>query len=196
MGLERKANVITFPRLPPKTGSNRSTRGPRAERHPNQMGRAWADICEQAVCVVAITPVLRAIAPMAADELDSLVFQMAVESVGALSIGFTEKAAAIAARSRGLLLFDVRVDGDAAVQRIAAIRYPSDRTGVLALDIRGVGIRHCIVGGTFSALTAPLENWTGMPLSMQAKISVDDHATLFLGALREAGHLPISQPDS
>ncbi|MET3597750.1 hypothetical protein ABID26_007176 [Mesorhizobium shonense] len=133
---------------------------------------------------------------MAADELDSLVFQMAVESVGALSIGFTEKAAAIAARSRGILLFDVRVDGDAAVQRIAAIRYPSDRTGVLALDIRGVGIRHCIVGGIFSGLTAPLEHWTGMPLSMQAKINVDDHAALFLGALREAGHMPVSQPDS
>ncbi|WP_430682332.1 hypothetical protein [Mesorhizobium australafricanum] len=129
---------------------------------------------------------------MAADELDSLVFQMAVESVGALSIGFTEKAAAVAARSRGILLFDVRVGGDTAVQRIAAIRYPSDRIGVLALDIQGVVIRHCIVGGIFSGLTAPLENWTGMPLSMQAKINVDDHAALFLGALREAGHMPVS----
>ncbi|RAZ72925.1 hypothetical protein [Mesorhizobium atlanticum] len=126
---------------------------------------------------------------MAADELDSLVFQMAVESVRALSLGFTEKAAAIAARSRGILLFDVRINGDAAVQRIAAIRYPSDRTGVLALDIQGLVIRHCIVGGILSGLTAPLENWTSMPLSMQAKVNIDHHATLFLGALRKAGHM-------
>ncbi|RUU14513.1 hypothetical protein EOD23_00720 [Mesorhizobium sp. USDA-HM6] len=129
---------------------------------------------------------------MAADELDSLVFQMAVESVRSLSLSFTEKAAAIAARSRGILLFDVRVDGDAVVQRIAAIRYPSDRTGVLALDRQGFVIRYCIVGGIFSGFIAPLENWTSMPLSMQAKINVDDHATLFLGALRKAGHMLVS----
>ncbi|BCM17766.1 hypothetical protein [Mesorhizobium sp. J8] len=129
---------------------------------------------------------------MAAHELDSLVFQMAVESARSLSLSFTEKAAAIAARSRGILLFDVRVDGDAAVQRIAAIRYPSDRTGVLALDRQGSVIRHCIVGGIFSGFIAPLENWTSMPLSMQAKINVDGHATLFLDALRKAGHMLVS----
>lgn len=129
---------------------------------------------------------------MAADELDSLVFQMAVESVRSLSLCFTEKAAAIAARSRGILLFDVRVDSDAAVQRIAAIRYPRDRTGVLTLDKQGIVIRHCVVGGIFLSFIAPLENWTSMPLSMQAKIDVDYHATLFLGALREAGHMLVS----
>lgn len=196
MGLERKPNVITSPRLLPEIDSNRSTRGSMAERHRNQMiGRGPTSVNKPCASLQS-PPCCAQLPAMAADELDSLVFQMAVESVGALSIGFTEKAAAIAARSRGILLFDVRVDGDAAVQRIAAIRYPSDRTGVLALDIQGVAIRHCMVDGIFLGLTAPLENWTGMPLSMQAKISVDDHATLFLGALREAGHLPIKQPDS
>lgn len=75
---------------------------------------------------------------MAADELDAVVFQMAVESVRALPISFTEKAEKIAAMSRGALLFDVRIDGDAAIQRVAAIRYPSDQTGVLALEKQGL----------------------------------------------------------
>nr|WP_244426061.1 hypothetical protein [Mesorhizobium amorphae] len=145
------------------------------------MNKPWASI--------AITPVLRAITLMAVNELDLMIFQMAVESVRSLPLSFTEKAAAIAARSRGILLFDVRVDGDAEVQRVAAIRYPGDQAGVLALDRQGHVTRHCIVNGAFSRFIAPLENWTSMPLPMQAKIDVDDHASLFLGALRKAGHM-------
>ncbi|MER8659432.1 hypothetical protein [Mesorhizobium sp. M0847] len=47
------------------------------------------------------------------DELNLMVLQMAVESVRSLSLSFAEKAAEIATRSRGSLLFNVRIDGDA-----------------------------------------------------------------------------------
>ncbi|MER8785963.1 MULTISPECIES: hypothetical protein [unclassified Mesorhizobium] len=70
---------------------------------------------------------------MAADELDALVFGMAVESVRALTVPFTEKVSEIANRSHGVLLFNLRIDGDMELQRVAAIRYPSDQTGVLVL---------------------------------------------------------------
>nr|WP_258119879.1 hypothetical protein [Mesorhizobium onobrychidis] len=114
---------------------------------------------------------------------------MAVESVRSLSLSFNQKAAEIAARSHGILVFDVRVDGDSEVQRVAAIRYRGDQTGVVALDRQGLVIRHCMVNGTFSHFIAPLENWTSMPLSMQAKIDVTVDAGLFLSALRNAGHM-------
>ncbi|WP_245272807.1 hypothetical protein [Mesorhizobium sp. LNHC221B00] len=78
---------------------------------------------------------------MATDELDALVFRMALESVHPLHLSFGEKAAEIAARSRGILLFDVRIEGDAEVQRVAAIQYSSDQMGILALDKQGSGIR-------------------------------------------------------
>jgi len=126
---------------------------------------------------------------MVADDLDTMVFQMAVESVRTLPISFTEKASEIAVRSRGTLLFDVRVDGDVEIQRIAAFRYPSLQTGVLALNKQGLVTRHCMINGTFSSFIAPLENWTSMPLSMQARIDVTGHASLLLGALRNAGHM-------
>ncbi|MGX7877257.1 hypothetical protein ACVDG5_035710 [Mesorhizobium sp. ORM6] len=126
---------------------------------------------------------------MASDELDWAIFQMAVESVRSLSLSFNERAAEIAARSQGTLVFDVRVEGDPEVQRIAAIRYRSERTGVVALDRQGVVTHYCMVNGTFSDLMAPLENWTSMPLSMQAKIDVTALAGLFLDALRNAGHM-------
>lgn len=69
---------------------------------------------------------------MSVDELNLMVLQMAVESVRSLSLSFAEKAAEIATRSRGILLFDVRIDGDAQVQRVAAIRYHGGQFGVLA----------------------------------------------------------------
>ncbi|CAH2396972.1 hypothetical protein [Mesorhizobium ventifaucium] len=126
---------------------------------------------------------------MALDELDLAIFQMAVESVRSLSLSFNQKAAEIATRSHGVLVFDVRVDGDSEVQRIAAIRYGADQTGVVALDRQGLVTRSCMVNGTFSHFISPLENWASMPLSMQAKIDVTVHAGLFLGALRNAGHM-------
>ncbi|WP_095205110.1 hypothetical protein [Mesorhizobium carmichaelinearum] len=122
-------------------------------------------------------------------ELDLMVFRMAVETVRSLSLSVTEKAAAIAASSRGILLFEVRVYGDAEVQRVAAIRYQGEQTGVLALDKSGLVIRHCIINSAFSHFIAPLEAWCGMPLSMQAKVDVDAHASVFLNAVRQAGHM-------
>ncbi|PAP92401.1 hypothetical protein [Mesorhizobium wenxiniae] len=126
---------------------------------------------------------------MAVNELDLVIFQMAVEGVRLLSSSFDEKAAEIATRSRGSLLFDVRVDGDLEVQRVAAIGYPGDKIGVVALDREGLVSCCCLVNGTFSPFIAPLENWTSMPLSMQAQIDVTGYARLLLAALRNAGHM-------
>lgn len=83
----------------------------------------------KAVCVDCNAPCVARSYLMAVDELDLMVFQMAVESVRSLCLSFAEKAAEIATRSCGILLFDVRVDGDAEVQRVAAIRYQGDQTG-------------------------------------------------------------------
>jgi len=126
---------------------------------------------------------------MAADELDAIVFRMAVESVLALPLGFTEKVAAIATRSHGVLVFDLRIDGDMELQRIAAIRYPSNQTGVLTLDKRGAVTNHCLVNGTFSSFIAPLEDWNTLPLPMQARTSIAGHTGVFIGALRDAGYI-------
>ncbi|MER9544509.1 hypothetical protein NKI72_20885 [Mesorhizobium sp. M0437] len=126
---------------------------------------------------------------MAADELDAIVFGMAVDSVRALPLGFTEKVAEIANRSHGVLLFDLRIDGDLEMQRIAAVRYPSNQTGILALDKQSSAISHCMVNGTFSSFIAPLEDWNTLPLPMQARTSIAGPASLFIGALRNAGYI-------
>ncbi|MER9126403.1 hypothetical protein NKH81_25545 [Mesorhizobium sp. M0959] len=126
---------------------------------------------------------------MAADELDAIVFGMAVESVRALPLGFTEKVAEIAIRSHGVLLFDLRIDGDLEMQRIAAVQYPSNQTGILALDKQGSAISHCMINGTFSSFIAPLEDWNTLPLPMQARTSIAGPASLFIGALRNAGYI-------
>lgn len=126
---------------------------------------------------------------MAADELDALVFGMAVDSVRALSVPFTGKVAEVAHRSHGVLLFNLRIDGDMELQRVAAIRYPSNQTGVLMLDKQGLLTSHCMVNGTFSGFITPLEDWNTLPLATQARTSIAGPASLFIGALRNAGYL-------
>jgi len=76
------------------------------------------------------------------------------------------------------------------MQRIAAVRYPSSQTGILALDKQGLAISHCMVNGTFSSFIAPLEDWNTLPLATQARTSIAGPASLFIGALRNAGYLP------
>jgi|GEM_PF-1835490 len=127
---------------------------------------------------------------MEAEELDALVFGMAVDSVRALPVPFTDKVAEVARRSHGAVLFNLRVDGDMELQRVAAIRYPSDQTGVLVLDKQGLLSSHCIVNGTFSSFIAPLEDWNTLPLATQARTSIAGPASLLIGALRNAGYLP------
>ena len=90
----------------------------------------------------------------------------------------------------GVVLFNLRVDGDMELQRVAAIRYPSNQTGVLVLDKQGLLTSHCMVNGTFSSFIAPLEYWNTLPLATQARTSIAGPASLFIGALRNAGYLP------
>lgn len=130
---------------------------------------------------------------MVADELDAIVFRMAFESAHALPLGFTEKAVEIAARSHGVLLFDLRIDGDVELQRVAVIRYPSNQAGVLMLGKLGSVTSHCMINGDFSCFMAPLEDWNTLPLSVQARTSIAGPASLFIGALRKAGCIPLGR---
>jgi hypothetical protein len=127
---------------------------------------------------------------MAADELDALVFGMAVESVRALPVPFAEKVAEIAHRSLGVLFFNSRIDGDMELQRVAAIRYPSNQTGVLVLDKQGLLTSHCMVNGTFSSFIAPLEDGTRCRSRRRPRRVSPARPALFIGALSNAGYLP------
>ncbi|TKT69764.1 hypothetical protein [Aquamicrobium sp. LC103] len=94
-----------------------------------------------------------------------------------------------AIRLGGITIFNVRVVGDPAIQRIAAIRYASKVTLVtLALD--GSTVSSVDAGRELRDFIAPLEMWTALSLREQAEASVAGYTDLLVGALRSQGHVP------
>lgn len=130
-----------------------------------------------------------------AAELDTVLFEMAVRSVGSLSTGFSEKVTDIAIRTAGRLAFDVRVEGDYRFQRIAGIRYEAGEVGILALTKTGQALDTCKVNGALAGFIEPLEIWHGLPLQAQAQADVLGHTSLLIAALRNAGNLPNRSAD-
>ncbi|TPI09408.1 hypothetical protein [Mesorhizobium sp. B2-4-6] len=122
---------------------------------------------------------------------ESVLFEMAVGNVRSLPLGFAEKATEIARQTSGRLLFEIRLDGDAHYQRVAAISYARGEIGILVLDKDGASVRSSIAGGGFASFIEPLECWSNLPLRDQANNDIRGHAILFIAALRNAGCAPL-----
>ncbi|MEI9401838.1 hypothetical protein [Mesorhizobium argentiipisi] len=128
---------------------------------------------------------------MAADDgLDALLFEMAAASVRLLPLSFGDKAARIARHTSGRFLFEVRVDGDPQFQRIAAVRYVTGTTGILALTKDGLAVVSFTANGELASFIDPVESWDSMPLREQACSDIEGHINLLLAALRSAGCMP------
>lgn len=120
--------------------------------------------------------------------LEAALLETAVGNVEGLALGFSDKVAHIATRTVGRILFDVRVDGDPQFQRMAAIRYPVEITGLLGLVKSGPNIRICTIGSELDHYLQPLAVWAALSFREQANEDIRGHAALLLGALRNAGH--------
>lgn len=129
---------------------------------------------------------------MVADALEAVLFGMAVDGVRPLASSFHDKTTEIAARTGGRLAFDVRIYGDRKYQRIAAIGYPGDEAGILALNHDGQAIEACFLDAGFAGFIEPLERWSSLPLRDQARNSVQGFADLLVAALRKAARLDIA----
>ena len=120
--------------------------------------------------------------------LEAALFETAVRNVEALPLGFSDKVVRVAMRTAARLLFDIRLDGDPQFQRMAAIRYPLEATGLMGLGKTGLDVRICAVGNELDHFLEPLLAWAALPMRDQASKDIRGHATLLLGALRNAGH--------
>lgn len=120
--------------------------------------------------------------------LEAALFETAVRNVEALPLGFSDKVARVAMRTAARILFDIRLDGDPQFQRMAAIRYPLEATGLMALAKTGLELRLCAVGQELDHFLQPLSAWAALPLREQANKDIRGHAALLLGALRNTGH--------
>lgn len=87
---------------------------------------------------------------------------------------FSDRVADAAEKTAGSVLFDVRIDDDASIQRMAAIGYGDPEAAIVVLEKSG---------------QLRCADWDSSPLSEHVRY--DDHGTamILLAKLRRSGHL-------
>ncbi len=120
---------------------------------------------------------------MVAEHVKLALLEDTFAAVDGLQPPFSDRISSIAARTRGILLFDVRVFGDASIERIAAIAYGEIGT-VIAAATRQGEIQCAAVDDAASEYICALTTWAEMPMARRATTDYMGVAALLLATLR------------
>ena len=128
-------------------------------------------------------------------ELEALLVDLTLQGSDAALVSFASTLDALSAKTGGRIEFEVRVDGDAWVQRLASVIFDEDRRILLALSADGLSILQIPLADEVDGdFFTPLSTWHGLPLREKPNVNTDPAATLLLGALRSRGLLSLAHP--
>jgi hypothetical protein len=119
-------------------------------------------------------------------QLETVLIEMIVEAADFPAASFDSVAGACADRSGGRTLFNVRVDSQANIKRVAAIASKSGGGVTLLLllsDHAGTSITIHEVPVESYPLVVSIARWANQPLHSQATTSVNIEVTLLLEAV-------------
>jgi hypothetical protein len=93
-----------------------------------------------------------------------------------------------AEKTGGSVLFDIRVDGDTRIQRVAAIGFGANGTVAIMMDKDGQ-LSSAPVNGNNDHLVAELAVWSSLPMAEQVCVSYRGAAAILLAELRKSGRI-------
>ncbi|TIU28265.1 MAG: hypothetical protein E5W38_24465, partial [Mesorhizobium sp.] len=105
---------------------------------------------------------------MVAEHVELALFEQSLGNVEGLNRPFCDRVADAAEKTAGSVLFDVRVDGDVCVQRMAAIGYGVTGIAIIVMDKNGQ-LRCASINQEAAHLVAELAAWDASPLSEKAR---------------------------
>ncbi|WP_192364706.1 hypothetical protein [Mesorhizobium mediterraneum] len=129
-------------------------------------------------------------------QLETVLIEMIVEAADFPAASFDSVAGVCADKSGGRILFNVRVDSHASIQRVAAIASKSGGGVTLLLllsDHAGTSIKIHEVPVESYPLVVSIARWANQPLHSQVTTSVSIEVTLLLEAVL-AGSRLIAKP--
>ncbi|RAZ88885.1 hypothetical protein DPM33_20860 [Mesorhizobium hawassense] len=126
---------------------------------------------------------------MVAGHVELVLFEQSLTNADGIQRPFSDRVLDAAEKTAGSVLFDVRIDGDVSIRRIAAIGYDDAQAAIVVLDKSGQ-LRCAAVNGDASVLVATLADWGSSPLSEHVHAEYHGTATILLAKLRKSGHLP------
>lgn len=125
---------------------------------------------------------------MVAGHVEIVLFEQSIANPDGIQRPFSDRVADAALKTAGSLLFDVRIDGDAKVQRMAAIGYGDEHAAVVVLE-KGGQLKCASVNGDATVLVADLAAWEASPLREHVHAEYRGTALILLAKLRSSGHL-------
>ncbi len=121
------------------------------------------------------------------EELEAILVELSVKDTDLIEHSFASIASDSAERMGGRVLFDVRIDGDPDVQRIAALEFAEGNIAFLILAANGTEVSALASTEGLSDFVAPLSRWFELPLHERAITPFRGAASLLIGALRRCG---------
>jgi hypothetical protein len=124
---------------------------------------------------------------MVAEHVELALFEQSLGNPDGIHRPFRDRVTDAAEKTAGSVLFDVRVDGDIYVQRMAAIGYGATGTAIIVVEKNGQ-LRCASISGDTAPLVAESAAWDASPPSAQAQIDPLGTAAILLAKLRSSGH--------
>lgn len=104
------------------------------------------------------------------------------QALASMNRPFSDRVADVAEKTGGSVLFDIRVDDDTRIQRMAAIGYGANGTIAIMMDKKGQ-LSSAPVNEGDDVLVAELTAWCSLPMAEQVCVSYRDAAARLLANL-------------
>ncbi|QKD04262.1 hypothetical protein [Mesorhizobium loti] len=124
---------------------------------------------------------------MKPQEVELVLLEQSLANGSGMNRPFSDRVSDVAEKTSGVVLFDVRVDGDARVRRMAAVGHGGNGTVAIVMDKFGVLTSAPMVGS--DDLIAELTAWNSLPMAEQARVSYRDLVASLLAEVRKTGIL-------
>ena len=125
---------------------------------------------------------------MMAEYVELVLFEQSLANADAMNRPFSDRVGDVAEKTGGSVLFDIRVDGDTRIQRVAAIGYGPNGTVAIMMDKDGQ-LSSAPVNGNNDHLVAELAVWSSLPMAEQVCVSYRGAAAILLAELRKSGRI-------
>lgn len=123
---------------------------------------------------------------MMAEYVELVLLEQSFANTAGMNRPFSDRVGDVADKSGGSVLFDIRVDGDTRIRRMAAIGYGANGTVAIMMDQNGQ-LSSAPVDADNDLLVAELTTWYSLPMAEQVCVSYPDAAEILLAKLRKSG---------
>ncbi|MFC3321553.1 hypothetical protein [Mesorhizobium cantuariense] len=123
---------------------------------------------------------------MQAEYVELVLLEQSLANTDGMYRPFSDRLGDVAEKTGGSVLFDVRVENDIRIQRMAAIGFGVDGTVAIMMD-KNEQLISAPINGDNAALVAELTAWTSLPMAEQVCVSYGRVAAKLLAELRKSG---------